>query len=270
MQELKFLNIKSSLIVMQNKRGQLMLFIIIAAIIVALALFFLFIRKPEKKLSERVLNPEAYLQDCINIALEPMVKTLASQGGYLELGNCIFYRNICRHYLCYTTIPYTPCVNQEPLLKEHIELILKEKLQQDNVVSNCFRKFSEAASKQGYDVSICSTPLFSVNLTKSKVNVPIECEITLRKGEETKRFEKMNPFLEWPLYEFVILAKEIINDEITNTDFDPVAYMLSHYWVEIEKFRTSDDSKIYTLRERASGKEFVFAVRNYVLPPGVL
>ncbi|MEM2933058.1 MAG: hypothetical protein QW622_02530, partial [Candidatus Pacearchaeota archaeon] len=64
--------------------------------------------------------------------------------------------------------------------------------------------------------------------------------------------------------------KEIINDEITNTDFDPVAYMLMHFWVEIEKFRTSDDSKIYTLRERASGKEFVFAVRNYVLPPGLM
>lgn len=257
----------------QDKKAQVTLFIIIAIVIVAIIIFALILVPklfPKKIPAAKITDPEAYIQDCINLALEPMVETLASQGGYLELGNCIFYKNVCRHYLCYVTIPYTACVNQEPLLKEKIESILKQKLQQDNVVSNCINKFQEAASKQGYDVSTCASPTFSVNLTEGKVNVPIKCEMTLVKGEEVKRIEKINPYLQWPLFEFVLLTKEIINDEITNTDFDPVAYMLMHFWVEIEKFRTSDDSKIYILRERASGKEFVFAVRNYVLPPGLM
>ncbi|MCX8194269.1 MAG: hypothetical protein N3G19_02835 [Candidatus Pacearchaeota archaeon] len=256
-----------------NKKAQVTLFIIIAIVVVAIIILaFILVPRlfPREKIAVKPTDPEAYIQDCINLALEPAVKLLASQGGYLELGNCIFYKNVCRHYLCYTNTPYPPCVNQEPLLKEKIESILKTKLQQNNVVSNCIVKFQETAKKQGYDVSVCASPTFSVNLTEGKVNVPIKCEITIAKGEEVKRFEKLEPYLKWPLFEFVMLAKQIINEEITNTDFDPIAYMVRHYLIEIEKFRTSDDSKIYTLRERASGKEFVFAIRNYVLPPGIL
>ncbi|MEM2605366.1 MAG: hypothetical protein QXI41_02320 [Candidatus Pacearchaeota archaeon] len=258
---------------MRSKRGQVMLFIIVALVIVALAIFFFFIRKPGKSKPSEALSPEAYLQDCINLELEPAVEKLASQGGYLELGNCIFYRNVCRHYLCYTTMPYKACVNQEPLLKEKIESILKEKLQQENVVKNCINNFAKAAKKDGYEVSTCQEhglePSFSVILEKGRISFPVNCTITLKKVQEIK-FENFDLNLRWPLYEFVVLAKEIINEEITNTDFDPVAYMLRHYWVEIEKFRTSDDSKIYTLRDRNSKKEFVFAVRNYVLSPGVM
>ncbi|MCL6579312.1 MAG: hypothetical protein K6T73_08000 [Candidatus Bathyarchaeota archaeon] len=256
----------------RGKKAQVTLFIIIAIVIIAIVVLAFVLAPrlfPRKVIPTKITDPEAYIGDCINFALEPMVELLASQGGYLELGNCIFYREVCRHYLCYTTIPYTPCVNQEPLLKEKIESILKQKLQQDNVVRSCINKFEEAASKQGYDVSVCASPTFSINLTEGKVNVPITCAITLAKGEDVKRIEKINPYLKWPLYEFVYVVKDIINDEITNTGFSPAFYMLRHYWIKIEKFRTSNGSKIYTLHERASGKEFVFAVRNYVLPGGL-
>ncbi len=254
-----------------NKRGQVTLFIIIAVVIVAVvAITIVFLPRllPRKEMPA-VLDPEAYISDCINLHLEPLVETLASQGGYIELGNCIFYKDVCRHYLCYTTTSYEACINQEPLLKEHVEEELKNKLRSENVIRNCINNFAEAARKQNWDISVCQVPKFSINLTEGKVNVPIECEITMTKGEDSRRFEELNPYLEWPLYEFVLLAKEIIDEEITNTDFDPVAYMLRHYWVEIEKFRASDGSKIYTLRERNSGKEFVFAIRNYVLPGGM-
>ncbi|MCS7134455.1 MAG: hypothetical protein NZ889_01190 [Candidatus Pacearchaeota archaeon] len=254
-----------------NKRGQITLFIIIAVVIIALAIFLLFFYPKMKiKKYEEPTNPHAYLQDCINNALEPLVEKLASQGGYLELGNCIFYKNICRHYLCYTTQPYVPCINQEPLLKENIETILRERLKQENVVSSCINRFIEYARKKGYDVSSCEAPKFFVNLTKGRVNVPIECKIVLKKGEEKKEFLEYNPYLTWPLFEFVLLSKQIIHEEITNADFDPVAFMLRNYWIEIEKFRASEGSIIYTLRDRKTRKEFVFAVRNYVLPPGVL
>jgi len=258
----------------RGNKGQITLFIIIAIVVVA-AVILAFVLAPylfPKKISlVAVTEPEAYLQNCINQQLEPLVEKIASQGGYLELENCIFYRGVCRHYLCYTTRPYTACINQEPLLKEHIESLLKTELQQDNIVVSCINNFKEAAKRQGYEVSVCAPEQlrFSVNLTEGKVNVPITCAITMAKGEETRSFEKYNPHLRWPLFEFVMLTKQIIDEEITNTDFDPVAYMLRHYSIEIEKFRTSDDSKIYTLRERATGKEFVFAVRNYVLPPGI-
>ncbi|UZE93982.1 MAG: hypothetical protein IB618_00180 [Candidatus Pacearchaeota archaeon] len=256
----------------RDKRGQVTLFIIIAIVIVAVVILAIVLVPqllPRERIPPTVLDPEAYIADCVNLHLEPLVEVLASQGGYLETGNCIFYEDICRHYLCYTTTPYINCTNQEPLLKEHVEEELKTKLQQENVVKNCISSFAEAARKQNWNVEACSVPKFSVNLTEGRINIPIECDITMSKGQEVKKFEELNPFLKWPLFEFVILSKEIINEEIENCDFDPLAYMTMHYQIEIEKFRTGDGSKIYILRERETGKEFVFAVRNCVLPGGV-
>ena len=254
----------------RGKKGQATLFIIIAIVIVAVVVLALILVPklfPRGIGPAKPIDPEAYIGDCVNLALEPSVETLASQGGSLELGNCIVYKDVCRHYLCYSSINYAACVNQEPLLKEKIEQILKTKL--GNVVSSCINSFSNSATQQGYEVSICSNPKFNVTLTEGKINVPIECSMTLSKGESVKRVDKINPFLKWPLFEFVTLTKQIINEEIANTDFNPFYYMLKHYSIEIEKFRTSEGSKIYILRERTSGKEFGFAVRNYVLPGGI-
>jgi len=255
-----------------EKRGQVTLFIIIAIIVVTLAILaIIFIPRlaPRERLPPTILDPEAYIGDCINQHLEPAVETLASQGGYLELGNCIFYKDVCRHYLCYTTTPYINCTNQEPMLKEHIEQELASELREPtNKVRECINSFAEAARKDNWDVTTCSTPKFSVNLTEGRVNVPIICEINMAKGEDVRRFEELSPFLEWPLFEFVIVTKEIINEEIENCKFDPLAYMMRHYWVEIEKFPI-DGTNIYTLRERQSGKEFVFAIRNCVKPGGI-
>lgn len=256
---------------MYNKRGQVTLFIILAIIIVAiviLAIIFVPRLFPKARIPAKPTDPQAYVGDCINLVLEPMVENLSHQGGYIDLGNCIFYKDYCRHYLCYTTIAYTACINQEPLLKESIESKLKAKLQQQNVIGNCLNSFTNAATQQGYEVSVCASPKFNVTLTEGKVNVPINCSITMTKGNDVRKVDKIEPFLRWPLFEFVVLTKEIIDTEITAADFDPVSYMLRHYSIEIEKFRTSDGSKIYTLRDRASEKEFVFAVKNYFQPGG--
>jgi len=261
------------LVIKMQKRGQVTLFIIIAIVIVAIiVLGLIFVPKlfPGGKIPTQAMEPEPYIQDCVNQYLEPDVKDIAQQGGYLEPQNYILYKDVKRAFLCYTNTPYVACVNQEPLLKEHIETELKNNLQQSNAVTSCINKFSEAARKQGYDITVCNSPKFSVNLTEGKVNVPITCQITMTKGQETKTVEKLTPYLKWPLYDFVLTTKEIIDDEISNTDFDPLGYMSMHYWVEIEKYKTSDGSKIYKLKERATGNEFAFAVRNYILPPGII
>jgi len=257
----------------RDKRGQVTLFIIIAIVVVALVvLAFIFVPRimPRERIPTAVLDPEAYVADCINLALEPMVETITSQGGYFEPGNYILYQNTKISYLCYTSTNYEPCINQEPLLKEHIEELLEDELREQATVANCINSFAGAAIKKSWDVSVCDTPIFSVNLTEGKVSVPIKCAVTMTKGEDTRRFEDFSPFLKWPLFEFVILAKEIIDDEITYTSFDYISYMLTHSWIEIEKYVTSDKSEIYTLRERATRNEFVFAIKNYVLPPGLI
>jgi hypothetical protein len=253
-----------------NKRGQLMLFVIIAIVIIAIILLVVLLPKSNKtKIQEQITDPNAYLQDCINTQLEPIIDSISEQGGYLDNnGLCIVHHSICRHYLCYQTVPYQTCINQEPLLQEHITNLIKTKLQQ-GIISGCISKFSESARKKGYDISSCNSPSFSVNLTSGQVSIPFTCSMTLTKGQETNKFEKFNSVLNSPLYDFVSVVKEIINDEITKGDFDQVPYMLSHNWLSIEKFRTTDGSKIYTIKSNTN-KEFVFAVRNNWMPPGVI
>ena len=264
---------------MRSKRGQVTLFVIIAILIVAAVILAIVLvpklNKPKAGQTDQ-MNPETYIADCINDDLEPMVELISKQGGGLELKNCIFYKtanDFCRAYLCYQTIPYSACINQEPLLKEKIEQQLKNELIKSNTVSRCITDFSNTAKQKDYSITTCSNPQFNVTLIKGKVTVPINCEITLSK-EETKKFSSIVPALNWPLYDFVLVSKEIINQEITNTDFDPVSYMLQNNWIEVEKFRSTSDSgisKIYTLRERSSGKEFVFALKNnYWNPAGIL
>jgi hypothetical protein len=97
--------------------------------------------------------------------------------------------------------------------------------------------------------------------------------MTLTKGEERRTFENVTSSLNWPLYDFIMVSKDIINDEKIGY-FNDIAYMIGHPWIDIEKDRISnsnplyDGSIIYSLREKSTGKMFVFAVRSKVLPKG--
>ncbi len=258
---------------MRDKRGQLTLFVIIAVVIIAIVLLVIFLvpktNNPQNTASESI-DPETYISSCINDELEPMVDDIAVRGGDFEKNNCIFYGDICRKYLCYQTLPYRPCVNQEPLLQQHIEGLIKERLQEEDVVDACVDNFINAAQRKGYETSVCNSPQFSVVLIPGQVTVPINCQMTLAKGEENKKFMNLNTSMSWPLFDFIMISQKIIDDEMRKTDFDPFSFMLSNTLIEIEKIRTSDGSDIYVLRDRATRKEFVFALKNYILPRGPL
>jgi hypothetical protein len=259
---------------MYAKRGQITLFVIIAVIVVVVVLLGVFlgpkIFKPKVQAAD-ISNPGAYISSCLQDPLKEKIEEISPQSGYEETKNCIIYGGKCRRYLCYQEQYYQACVNQEPQLQQYIESLLKRNLEQNHVVLDCFNSFVEAAKSKGYEIQKCSNPTFSVNLTEKKVLVPINCEVKMSKDGITKNYESIIPYLEWPLYDFIETSQKIIDDEITNKDFDPMSYMLTHYWVEIQKFQTSNGDKIFILTERNKpDHEFVFAVRNYPMPPGIL
>jgi hypothetical protein len=255
-----------------QKRGQVTLFVIIAILIVAVVLLAIFLTPKliKTKIPEsQALDPNAYVSSCVDQKLEPMVETLAKQGGYLEKSNLwIFYNESYVGYLCYTNMNFKPCFNLQPFLKSSVEEQLKNKLQQDDVISKCISEFKTNTERKGWQTTICSSAIFNVTLIEGKVTVPTSCEITMSKAGETKKFEKIVPALNWPLYEFIKISREIIEQEISSNNFDPLFYAMAHPWVSIDKFR-AEYSKIYTLRERSTGKIFMFAIRNYVQTPGI-
>ena len=259
---------------MYSKRGQVTLFVIIAIIIVALVLLGIFlgpkIFKPKSEPFD-ISNPDVYISSCIQDPLKEKVEEISPQSGYEETENCIVYEGKCRRYLCYQSQYYAACINQEPQLQQYVENLLKKYLERTNTVSRCITNFVEAAKRKGYEVQACQNPTFSVNLTERFVLVPINCKITMNKDNQPKTYENLIPSLQWPLYDFIEASQQIIDDEITNKDFDPMSYMINHYWVEIQKYSTSNGDEIFVLTERNNQEhEFTFAIRNYPLPPGIL
>lgn len=251
----------------RGKRGQLTIFVIIAIIIVALVvLAIIFIpRMAKPKIpSSQALDPAVYVSDCINQELEPMVETLSVQGGYID-GDvfCVPYNDFCRQYLCFST-QNKPCSSTWPLLKEHIEAEIKDKLQTKSVVKNCIDDFAASSRAKGYETTTCNTNAidFSVNISEGRASVPINCQITLEKGQEVKKFNQVVPAMNSPLYDFIILAQQIILEEQKNGKFDFATYdtLPQNRAIQISLMPINNNIKIYTLKELKTNKEFTFAV----------
>lgn len=257
---------------MQSKRGQVTLFIIIAIVIVAVVVLLLVLIRPwGPREPIKPVEPKSYIAECVNVALEPLVETTASQGGYLEKPPIWIYSPYSESYvgyLCLSTLYYEPCVNQQPALKEYIEEQLKNELDSKGIVSNCTISCADNARKQGWDVSVCDTPLFNVTLTEVKVSIDIVCPMTFTKGDEVMRFERFEPALAWPLYDFVTVANKIVDSIITYGDFDEVSYCLAYPWIHIRE-EMAVGTKLYMLEEVETGKSFSFAIRNFASSPGL-
>jgi hypothetical protein len=71
-----------------------------------------------------------------------------------------------------------------------------------------------------------------------------------------------------PAYDLILIAREIINQESQYCNFDYNGFMLLYPQYEIKRI-SYDESRVYILKDRKSGKIFKFAVRSCAFPPGI-
>ena len=104
-----------------DKRGQLTIFIIIAVLLVGLVLagFFLY-PKLKSSLSATPINPQSFIQTCLESDIKNTVDKLSLQGGSINPVAYTLYQDNKVEYLCYTNQMYLPCTMQQPMLKAHI------------------------------------------------------------------------------------------------------------------------------------------------------
>src|SRR4030042_1640054 len=256
-----------------KKKGQVTIFIIIAVVIVsAIVVFFIFKggiipqigEKPEE-------NPAPFLESCIKDKVKEAAETLSMQGGYIS--NTLYkkfkfegenvFNNIS--YLCYTPNYYLPCVNQEPLLIQHLKDEIKDYIAED--VSGCFDKLTASLNKRGYAVDARYNG-FAVELTERKIMMEINAEIVLTKTGETSTQENFQIVIPSSLYDMAVVSQEITSQEARFCYFEYVGYMNLYPKWDIDKFRTSDSVIIYTVKDINTQEKFRFAVRGCVIPPG--
>jgi hypothetical protein len=249
----------------KNKRGQITIFVILSLIIVSgIILFFLLRKPPNTTVSSE--NPNLYIQNCVKGPLDKGIEIISKQGGDINPKGSIMYGGYNLTYLCYTSGYYKQCINQRPLLIEHIEEQLKDYITPQ--IKSCFDGLRIELEKKG-EVELGTNMDFNVSLKPKQVIVNINRNLKITKGDSSQNFKEFNIKIINPLYDLAEIATEISNQEARYCNFNLLGFMLIYPNYEITKNRDGNSNNIYTVRFRGSEDEFKFAVRTCVLPAGI-
>jgi hypothetical protein len=249
----------------KNKKAQITIFVIIALIIVGvIILVFILWRRPTITIAPTE-NPEAYIQECLEDYTKEVIDILSANGGDLVPEGSLLYGGKNITYLCYTSSYYNSCVNQRPMLIEHMEDEISNYLEPR--MRACFVGLKEELEERNYVIEYGGMEI-TTDLRTKKVVVEVDRKLLMTKNEETRSFDKFKAQISSPIYDLARVAMEIANQEAQFCNFELVGFMVTYPRWDIEKFRTGDSDNVYTIREVSSGKEFIFATRSCAMPPG--
>ncbi len=249
-----------------NKKGQVTIFIIIALLIIgAAALIYFLSPKVSTGTGFDATNPQGFIQSCLKKPIQKTVENLSSQGGSLNPNFYFLYKGNNIEYLCYTAENYATCVIQQPMLKQHIESEIINKIPGD--VNSCFSSLQENYKNGGYTVSL-NPGKTTVGLLPKRVVTRLDnYTLTVTKGE-TKIYGSFSVILDNNLYELISIANSILEWEVKYGDAETTLYMSYYKDLKVEKITQQDGTKIYILTDRNTGNKFQFASRSKALPPG--
>lgn len=254
-------------------RGQVNMFIIAGItviVIIALLLFYKGKLLPELDVGKEK-NPNMFFESCVEGKVKEAISIMSLQGGYIKPKFKISFKFEDRDfeeipYLCYTENYYVPCVNQEPMLIQHLNEEIKDYVKED--VEDCFNKYILELENANYVVD-SSYEGFEVKLVPGRILVNIYGKITSTKTGETSKQENFGVRIPTKFYDLGIVVQEIVSQEAEYCNFDILGFMMLYSDFEIDKFRTGESITIYRLKHKDSKEEFQFAVRSCVIPPGI-
>ncbi len=249
------------------KKGQMVLWIILAIAIVALVFLIAVMlnKKPQLQATETE-NPQPIIDKCVKDAVNEAVDIMLPQGGFIEPKNYKAYSKINISYLCLNEGNFKPCIMQHSaLLKEMTEEIhtyISPRIEQ------CSQNMKEELEKKNMDVELGKQEI-NVSLARGKVYVLIIRDVLITKDKETKKFEKFNSEIKSPVYDLGRVAIEIANQEAQYCNFEYVGYMILYPQFKITKNLAGDSTKIYSIKDIKSEKEMNIAIRSCVIPIGI-
>ena len=263
--------------VLNNKSGQLTIFVIAAILIVAIVgLFFLFRTGLLENIGiggAKTANVNAFLSSCIEEKTREGIKEISLRGGDLnpQLYTTFLFtaenakRNIS--YLCYTQNNFRPCVVQKPTLFVDVENEIHDYIEED--LNACFSEMLANFRDDGFDVdSNSKLNNFKVDFSLRKVILKTDSEVTLEKSGETTTQENFEIIVPSRLYELLGIAQEVINQEAQFCYFEDTGFEITYPEFSVDKQIIASGNLIYTLENLNSKEIFRFAVRSCSIPPG--
>ena len=250
----------------KNRNGQITMYVIIAILIViAISLIFVLTKGPSQIIGDET-NPGNFIEQEARKSVNEVVDIMLPQGGFVNVTNYEMYKNNKVAYICKNIGFYDPCINQHPVYLDEIKKEIKNYVEPR--VEKAFQDMKKEFEDKNYKVEMGEMNL-SINLGPKKVLVNIQREIVLTKGEEARRFREFNVIIVNPVYDLARVVTEVASQEAKYCYFEYVGYMLSYNWVDIRKVSLSDPVRIYTIKDKQSGKEINVAIRGCAIPGGL-
>jgi len=247
-----------------NKKSQITIFVIMALIIIVIiAIFFLLRAPPEVRVFDEN-EPQSFIESCTKEYVEEAIFLINQHGGDIEPKGSVSFNNLDRTYLCYNINYFDPCINQRPLLIEHIEEEITNYIRPH--LERCFEELKQNFEKR-HEVSLDKEMQITTTLQPKNVYVNVGRNLEATRGENSRSFEEFEMHFNHPIYNFAEIAMEIVNQETEFCNFDVIGYMILYPEYDVKRIITGDSNIIYKITERATNQEFTFASRGCVLPP---
>lgn len=241
-----------------NKKGQLSLFVIIAIVVVSGILVFFFVIKPNYIFDSA---DSTGFEGCINDAVTLGIEELGINGGFVTPEFSYPYGGENFVYLCYTNEYYKTCTVQRALLKESFEGELEKHLREK--IDFCYSSSLDELRAQGNEVT-GGEITYEINFEPGSVVTSINAPTAI--GSQS--FKKFNIKTNSHVYEMVMLATSIIQNEAHYGDYEVTAAMILQPDFTVRKMEQGEGTKLYVIESELFRNKFQFASRSLVLPPG--
>ncbi|MEK6940666.1 MAG: hypothetical protein AABW49_02090 [Nanoarchaeota archaeon] len=217
-----------------EKRGQATVFVavgIVIVVVVALILYgrqTIFLPGTPDSLSKVLDDVNEHIVDCIGEVSEKPIIQIGLQGGYLNPGVDTFrlHNDTRISYLCYNMENSESCRNRL-LLVQSMEEELNAALQPQ--IISCVGNIKDFGKLRPITIEVPEQFKVATNILQDNVVVAVEYPVIIKSDKTTnqvqrKTFEKI---FEIPLGDLYLVVQDVLEQEITFGDFDPLLYMLS-------------------------------------------
>ncbi|MDO8509392.1 MAG: hypothetical protein Q7S27_06960 [Nanoarchaeota archaeon] len=251
-----------------EKKGQATIWVIVAISLVAvIILLFIFRGKVVKTdlIDSVEENPGSFIDNCARNAVNEVVDIILPKGGFVNPSHTKMHKGENISYLCFNAGNYNPCINEHPLylteIKREVETYITPKIEE------CFETYKLEMEKRGSIVEIGIMDV-DVELVPDRVFVLIQRKVNIESREQSYSYNNFDVEIISPLYNLGRIGAEIASQEAEYCYFEYVGYMILYPKFKIGRDITSDSTKIYSIKDKKSGKELKIAIRSCAIPPG--
>ncbi len=248
---------------LRSKRGQMMLWIVLAVFLVGAIFLFAYTGNKIHTNNPEIAHPGSAIEGCVRDAIDEMTKKMMPQGGFAEPKHYKLYKNTKVEYLCDNLGFFAPCVQQHPLFLEEMRGILENYVKEKT--DECFRTLKKRYEQRATNVELGEQAL-SLSWGVGKIKVNITRMMKLSKGGKILTVDEFPVEMNHPLYVLGSVAVEIANQEARYCHFDSLGYSILSPEVNIKQAVMSDETSIYQIQDTASKKELWIAIRSCVVP----